>query len=491
MSEEPSFFWYDYETSGRDYAKDRVMQFGGLRTDAELNPIGEPMMLYCKLSLDTLPEPGACLIHGLSPQRVARDGMSEPEFAARIHAEFAKPGTCACGYNNIGFDDHFTRHMLFRNFYDPYRHEWERGNSRWDLLDVMRMWHATRPEGLQWPVDENGGHPSFKLEMLARANDIALDAHDALSDVKATVELARRLRAAQPKLFDYAFNLRSRREAARRLLPMLGVEPILHVSKFHGNARGCVAALLPLWADDVEPRRARLVLGLDLGFEPDECLRWIEEGASKGDEGAGEDGEGMRADAQTRKSPLAMLRLNRCPMFVKARGMLDEDLAHRVNLDLEGFERNLRLHLERAEEMRAALARWHQAHALPEAQAVDCENLYAGGLIGDADLARFAEVRAAPRADLDVERWSSAGARRFSELLFRYRARHWTESLSESQRERWEEYRYRRLTDPEAGASITLDDYLEQLGQMRSNSDFDKHAPLLRELEEWADIVSA
>lgn len=469
MSEVKSFFWYDYETSGRDFVRDRVMQFGGLRTDADLNPLGEPLTLYCKLSLDILPEPGACLIHGLSPQRVERDGVDEPQFAERVLEEFARPGTCVCGYNNIGFDDHFTRHLLFRNFHSPYEHEWRNDNSRWDLIDVMRLWRATRPEGLQWPTDAEA-RPSFRLGALAEANGIALDAHDAPSDVMATAELARRLRAAQPKLFAYALRLRRRREAAATLLPLIG-EPILHVAKYYGNARGCVAPLLPLWSDGADADKAREALGVDLAVEPEECLRLLADPEAAAEEG--------------RSAPVSLLRLNQCPMFVKAEGMLDDAVAERIGMDLDVCRRNLRAYLERADEVRQALIDWRAARRAPERRAPDCESLYSG-LPEDADLRRFAEVRAAGgRGD-----WRFMDSR-LSELWFRYRARHYGDNLNDLEKERWEEYRCRRLSDADAGGSLTLDDYLEQLREMRENPELSRHEPLLRELEEWADVVAA
>ena len=167
-----SFYWHDYETFGADPAWDRPVQFAGLRTDADLNVIGDPLVLYARPADDFLPHPMACLITGITPQLALEKGVAECEFIARIHAELAQPGTCAVGYNSLRFDDEITRHTLYRNFFDPYAREWQNGNSRWDIIDLLRTAWALRPEGIEWPRREDG-HVSFKLEQLTAANGIA------------------------------------------------------------------------------------------------------------------------------------------------------------------------------------------------------------------------------------------------------------------------------------------------------------------------------
>lgn len=200
-----TFFWHDYETFGAQPRYDRPAQFAGIRTDDQLNEIGEPVMWYCQPANDYLPDPQACLITGITPQRALEEGIPEHEFSALIEGELAQPGTVGVGYNTIRFDDEITRFMFWRNLTDPYAREWQNGCGRWDLLDVVRMVYALRPDGIQWPSKEDGT-PSFKLEDLARANGLLHEqAHDALSDVRATIALAKLIRDRQPRLFDFAF----------------------------------------------------------------------------------------------------------------------------------------------------------------------------------------------------------------------------------------------------------------------------------------------
>ncbi len=203
-----TFFWHDYETSGADSRRDRPLQFAGIRTTLELDIIGAPVMFYAKPALDAPPHPDACMITGITPQDAEREGLPEAEFAARVHEQLAVPGTCTVGYNSLRFDDEFTRQMLYRNFYDPYAREWENGNSRWDLIDLARMCHALRPEGIVWPTRDDGT-PSFRLEHLASANHLNQEhAHDALSDVHALIDLARLIRVRQPRLWNWYYGLR-------------------------------------------------------------------------------------------------------------------------------------------------------------------------------------------------------------------------------------------------------------------------------------------
>jgi exodeoxyribonuclease-1 len=177
-----TFYWYDLETSGTASRWDRITQFAGLRTDAELNETGEVESFHVRLPDDVLPNPDAALVTGLTPQMLRDSGVSEWTALRRINALFAVPGTCTVGFNTLRFDDEFVRHGLYRNLMDPYAREFRNGNSRWDIMDLVRATGALRREGLEWPVDQEG-LPVYRLGELTRANGIEHgQAHDALSD---------------------------------------------------------------------------------------------------------------------------------------------------------------------------------------------------------------------------------------------------------------------------------------------------------------------
>ncbi len=272
MNNGPSFFWHDYETFGADPRRDRPAQFAGQRTNSELEPVGEPLVIYCKPALDVLPRPVSCLVTGITPQQADRDGVIEAEFAARMHDEFSVAGTCCVGYNSMRFDDEFTRNLLYRNFYDPYAREWENKNSRWDVIDLARMCYALRPHGIEWPmrdVEGRGRMPSFRLEDLTAANNLAhRRAHDALSDVQAPIALARLLRSRQPRLFDFYFALR-RKQRACELLDFAHRTPVLHVSSRYPAERGCLAMVVPLAQHPTQPNK---IIVYDLDADPTPLL---------------------------------------------------------------------------------------------------------------------------------------------------------------------------------------------------------------------------
>ena len=228
-----SFFWHDYETFGVVPRRDRPAQFAGVRTDADLQEIDEPLTLYCQPPIDCLPDPESCLLTGITPQICAERGVPEHAFAAAIEAQLARPGTVGVGYNSIRFDDEVTRHLFWRNLIDPYAREWQNDCGRWDIMDVARTAYALRPEGIVWPTKEDGSQ-SFRLEDLARSNGLAHEAaHDALSDVRATIALARLIRERQPKLFDFCLALHKKERVAAELgLPTTPqyAKPFLHIS---------------------------------------------------------------------------------------------------------------------------------------------------------------------------------------------------------------------------------------------------------------------
>ena len=261
---EPTLLWYDYETWGANPARDRLAQFAAIRTDLNLNPIEEPINLLCKPACDTIIDPEAVAITGLSPLTLATEGMNEWDFANEIEQHFSKPGTCTTGYNTIRFDDECTRFLFYRNLIDPYAREWKNGNSRWDLLDVMRMAHALRPEGIEWPTHEDGS-PSFKLEHLTAANGLSHEqAHDAVSDVKATIALARLLKQHHPKLFDYAFTLRSKHQV-RKHIDLSERTPHLHFTGKIAAKAFCMGIEVPLLT---HPDRANEVIVIDIREDP-------------------------------------------------------------------------------------------------------------------------------------------------------------------------------------------------------------------------------
>ncbi|SFW21998.1 exodeoxyribonuclease I [Luteibacter sp. UNCMF366Tsu5.1] len=467
---EPTFYWHDYETFGADPRRDRPSQFAGIRTDANLEVVGEPLMIYCKPPRDMPPQPVACLITGITPQHAEREGLKEADFAAAIHEQIALPGTCTVGYNSLRFDDEFTRHLLYRNFYDPYGREWENGNSRWDLIDLVRMCQALRPEGIVWPTRDDGT-PSFKLEHLATANGLKQDrAHDALSDVEALIALARLIRQKQPRLWEWYFALR-RKQRVFELLDVAAMTPVVHVSSRYPASRQCLAVIAPLAA---HPARPGEIIVYDLAADPTDLLR-LDDGdiADRVFTSRADLPEGVERIA------LRTVRANHAPALAPLSVLKGADHA-RLGVDMAAIERHLDA-LRTATGLAEKLRRVY-AHAGDLPLAADPELGLYGGFLPDADRRLLAEVRATPPERLGGHSFPFRDPR-YPELLFRYRARNWPHTLSLDEQQRWEAFRHDRLTRNGPLTTLTLDDYTRELAALRALPD--APLPLLDALDAW------
>lgn len=466
-----TFFWHDYETTGADPRRDRPAQFAGIRTNLDLQVIGDPVMLYCKPAPDVLPHPEACLITGITPQLAEREGRIEAEFAAIVHEELAAPGTCGVGYNSLRFDDEFTRHLLYRNFHDPYEREWKAGNSRWDLIDLARMCYALRPQGIEWPLRDDGT-PSFRLEHLAVANRLKQDrAHDALSDVEALIGLARLIRTQQPRLFDFHFDLR-RKQRAFQLLDVAHRTPVVHVSSRYPASRGCLAIVVPL---AIHPQQANGVIVYDLDVDPTALLELDADEIADRVFVARTD---LPEDVE--RIPLKLVHSNRSPALAPLSVLKDIDHA-RIGLDLGRALRHLDM-LNDVEGLAAKMQAVFAAQASADAP-VDPELALYSGFLPDADKNRLREVRRTPSELLGSASLAFTDPR-YAELLFRYRARNWPHSLSHAEALRWQAFRQRRLTTETALTTLTLDQYFALIAQKRPEVD-PTRLPLLDALEDW------
>lgn len=468
-----TFLWHDYETFGADPRRDRPAQFAALRTNTDLEPVGEVIKIFCRPADDVLPHPDACLITGITPQLAREKGLPENEFCARIAEAMQQPGTCVVGYNNFRFDDEVTRHLFWRNFHDPYAREWANGNSRLDLIDLMRMTRALRPDGLQWPNREDGT-PSFRLEDLAAANGLdTSNAHDALADVQATLGLARCIRQAQPKLWDWAQTLRHRHSVAQLLEPR---KPLLH-SSARLPAQWCATApVLPLAAHPTI-RSQWIIWNLRespesfLDMPDDELADLLWTPAADLPEGH-------------KRLPVKMIRTNRCPMLAPM-NVLDEAAAERLAIDRNAVVRHERILLGHSD----FIERLQNLFQQPSAHPGDPElSLYAA-FTPKEDLPLRNRIR-----DMQPDQLSELDEPfrdpRLNELLFRYRARLWPESLSDSETVRWTEYRRRRLIDDPELSSLRLADFRERIHQLIKTAPAHQHR-ILDALMRWPEEIGA
>ncbi len=472
-----SFLWHDYETFGVNPRRDRPAQFAAIRTNAALEEIGTEMMLYCQPAPDFLPDPTACLITGITPQLCLDKGIPEYQFAQQIEQAFSHSGTIGVGYNTIRFDDEVTRFMFWRNLIDPYAREWQNQCGRWDLLDVVRTAYALRPEGIHWPVNDEG-KTSFRLELLTAANGLAHSAaHDALSDVRATIAMARLIGQQQPKLFDFCFALHKKDKVSQEIglhLPVAERKPILHISSMFGVERGCLAIVWPLAQ---HPTNKNEVIVWDCAFDPSELfsldaaqiqLRMFSRAADLP--------EGVQ------RLPIKTIHLNKSPMVISSLKTLSPQRAEELGIDVAANLANA----ARAAQGPDLRTVWEQVFAPRDFAAIDVDEDLYGGFVGNEDRKQLNQLRQYSGEKLATARCHFHDPR-LEELLFRYRARNFPDSLSEEEQERWQMHCAARLLDGEGGAR-NIDQLLAELDELQTTCGDDK-TPILEALAEYAEMI--
>ncbi len=470
MSSKATFYWHDYETFGINPARDRPAQFAGIRTDEALNIIGDPLVVYCRPAPDRLPSPDACLITGITPQHARENGLIEAEFIRLILRELATPGTCGAGYNSLRFDDEFTRYTLFRNFHDPYAREWQNDCSRWDLIDLTRMTAALRPDGIEWPHNDQG-NPSFRLEHLTAANGIEhSDAHDALADVHATIAMARLVRDRQPKLYQWLFDLRSKHKVAE-LIDLQQGKPLVHTTRMYPSSRWCTSLVLPLV---FEQRNRNSVLVYDLRVDPEAFLDLPESELNRRLFTAAEE-----LSETAPRLPVKSVKINRSPALAPLT-TLDAAAQQRIDIDLDNCARHREL-LRRHPDFSQRVAAAFSLQAFEPREDVD-GSLY-DGFLNEQDRRLVQRVNGSTPSELADQHFDFQDGR-LPELLFRYRARNWPETLDDTERETWRAHCQDQYQDDADG----LESYFERIAELRgAESEGSDQTQVLDALESWGD----
>lgn len=470
-----TLYFYDLETSGVNPRSARVMQFAGQRTDLSLKPISEPHNILITLTEDVLPEPDAILITGITPQHTRAEGITEAEFLQIFNKEIATPDTIFAGFNSVRFDDEFMRFMQYRNFGDPYEWQWQDGRSRWDLLDVVRLTRALRPEGINWPVDVNN-KPTNRLELLTKLNGLDHEnAHDALNDVYATIAVARLIRNKQTKLFDYLLSIRDKQSVQA---VVCGNQPFVYASgKYSGEYEKTTVA----YRLGDNPKKQG-VLVYDLRHDPEPFLAMSTQQLVEAWK--------WKRDRTDQPLPVKTLQFNRCPA-VAPLGVLDENSQKRLSLDLDVIQTNLKK-LKSSKDfynnLLAALEimnKEQQTSWLSDEKDVDAQ-LY-DGFIPNSDKPVMSAIRAADPNELSdyIDKLHDP---RLKALVPLYKARNFPKALNDEERGVWEAYRENKLTG--GGANSNLSRYMKRLSELSSAPGLSEQKKfLLEELQLYAESI--
>ena len=442
---EQTFFFYDLETSGLSPRTDRIMQFAGQRTNMDLEPIGDPINILIKLPNDTLPSPDAIMVTGITPQSTQLDGLTEAEFCKYVLDEIFTPGTIACGFNSVRFDDEHMRYCFWRNFRDPYEWQWKDKRSKWDMLDVVRMTRALRPEGINWPVTEDS-KATNRLELITHENGIMHEnAHDALADVNALIDVTRLIRDKQPQLYGYLFKLREKK-AVQQLVNLANPTPFVYTSGSYSSSFGKTTVAFP-----IAPARNGNVLVFDLRQNLDELLA---------------------AEKPKCYPTIKELKYNHCPA-VAPLGVLEQgDGWKKIGLDKETIEKNLKALLAHPDFIERMRSENEERPEFPPA--IDSESALYDGFLDEPDRNACRAVASATANDL-ADFHPDFHDPRLADLLLHYKARNFENSLSESEHTAWEQYRVDRI-------KAQANNYIKRIQELAESG---ADSFLLEELQLW------
>lgn len=470
-----SILWHDYETWGLDPRHDFPVQFAGIRTDLDLNVIGKPLNFYCQIPNDYLPHPQACLVTGITPQKSLRDGYLEHEFANKIAEQFMQAETCSAGYNSMKFDEEVTRHLLYRNFWPVYEREYQGGNSRWDIIDLVRAAYALRPEGIEWPVYTDG-KPCFKLEELSRANDLEhTSAHDALSDVYATIALAELIKQKQPKLYEYYWGLRDKHKVTQHIDTHKHT-PFLHVSGYIASEQGCCTWMMPIAQHSANKNT---IIAIDLGKD----ITALTELSLDNLRQVG------RVDElyQARRVPIMQISINKVP-FVASAKTLSPGNAKRLGIDrnqcLENYEK-LKQTPDLIEKCQTFTERDLTLLAIPDIDA----QLYTRDFPSTADSQWMKAVKDSAPEALTVF-FDKTDNPQLRKQLARYIGRNFPNVMGEHELNNWQSHRRERLIIGSDKKYLSLEAYAQQIQMLANeNANDPKKLSILSKLEAYASEI--
>lgn len=317
-----SFVFFDTETTGLKRGFDQILHFAAVRTDASLNEVSR-FEARSRLQPHVLPHPSAMRTNGLPIERLTDGNL--PSHYAMVgdirRTLISWSPSVFVGFNSIRFDEEMLRHALFQSLYPAYLTSNHR-NCRADALSLMMAADAVSPAQLVVPVSEEGRR-TFRLQHLAAANGVAhARAHDAMSDVLATVELCRLVYQRSPELWQRFVRFSNKATVADFVESEVGFV----LTEFFGGR----AYHTPVVCIGIDPDQANSRICLSLNHEVGQF--------------SGMSDVELQTHLAQKPSPIRQFRINAAPtltaLFDAPEHMLDggsighiEDRARRVKAD--------------------------------------------------------------------------------------------------------------------------------------------------------------
>lgn len=489
-----TLLFHDYETFGADPKRDRASQFAAIRTDENLNEIGQPIMIYTSMQEDTLPGPVACMITKITPSEVNEKGIPEYEFINKILKEMSVPSTCNLGYNTINFDDEITRNSLYRNLKDPYEREFKMGCSRWDLIDVVRFAVALYPDIIK--LGNREGKVSYKLEDLSKENGIVHEAaHDALSDVRATIGIAKIIKQKAPMLFHRLLEQRLKANVQKEIETG---KPLLIASSFFGSTHKYVDFVLPI---TINPNNKNEYFCLKLTRSPEEIEKLINDTADLTKELLFSTKDELEQKGEERPA-LHTIRINKCPVLISTDTLKDlfpddterNNVYQSLGFEMQQIIQSYKLVNSKKSIIEKKLLEIYKPVKYP-AQ-IDCDITIYDGFASNNDKKAIASFPMDLKTH-DVEKYLTMefDNPKYKELAFRLIARnypHMLDNMDIKYKNKWNDHCYNRLFN-KVNDSVTLnfEEYFSEIARLRVEEKYqdESYQTVLNELEEYGTTL--
>jgi len=341
------------------------------------------------------------------------------------------------------------RNIFWRCFYDPYEWQWKDARSKWDLLDVVRMTRALRPEGINWPITPEG-KATNRLELMTKENHISHEhAHDALSDVEALISVTKLIKEKQPQLYNWLFKMRDKK-AVQQLINLEKPVPFVYASGRYESEFNKTTVAYP-----IAPAKNGNVLVFDLRQNLDELL----------------------AQDEPKFFPTVKeLKYNHCPA-VAPLGVLEQgDGWQKISLSKSQIQQNLKSLLAHPDFIERMRTENENREEFPPA--IDSESALYDGFLDNSDKTCCVAVRRATMNEL-ADFHPDFHDPRLPDLLLHYKARNFEKSLTESEHNQWEKYRMGRIKSAQ-------NQYIKEIQELAAKG---ADSFILEELQLWYQSI--
>ena len=455
------YLFYDYETTGIDKRFDQIVQFAAIKTDSDFNEL-ERHNILCQMRNDIIPSPYAFGTTMIDIENLQENGLSEFEFSKKVNKILSGEGNqCITGYNSKEFDDKFSQFLFYRNLADPYFWAWGKGNKKLDVFDIMKMGYAFGRLG-DMKFSEGSGEDSLRLEVLSKLNGLThLKAHDALSDVVATIELLKLIKINNPNLIKYSEKLQDK-SFARKLL---SESPTFYnISSFYGYEKNFIGVHHIIGQ---HPTISNSIISWDLEINPENILN----------KSASEIKEQMFAKKEDRLFDVGFseIKLNQSPQVLK---YSEKNDANKERAEL--CQKNLVLVLRH----KLLLNQISDEIFVFEVPFLDSDaDLFAGNFFAEKKKDELNLSLSANNPTLFKN--NDFKSERFSEQLFRLKGRNFFEDLSEIEKVKYLEFVKTRVNYDETDKWRTIKMFNQEYKEIMDEDSSSEKKIILEKLNSY------